>query len=97
MKNLHKAALTRAYRTLATGLGGSATATAMTAAITALVGAGEDAPRNALIALAASLGTTVVSAFTSFWRGVAGGLPEVPDAPEWENEVGSDDYQGDRF
>lgn len=77
MVDLHKAALTRAYRTLAQGLGGSATATALTAAITAMVGAGDEAPRNALIALAATLGSTVVAAFTSFWQGVARGLPEV--------------------
>lgn len=80
MVDLHKAALTRAYRTLAQGLGGSATATALTAAVTAAVGAGEDTARNALIALAATLGSSVVAAFTSFWQGVAQGLPEVDDA-----------------
>ena len=79
MKTLHKAAATRAYRTLAHGLGGSATATALTAAITSAVGASEDAPRNALIALAATLGSTLVSAFASFWQGVARGLPEVDE------------------
>jgi len=80
MIEIHKAALTRAYRTLAQGLGGSATATALTAAITAAVGAGEDTARNALIALAATLGSTIVASFTAFWQGVAYGLPEVDDA-----------------
>jgi hypothetical protein len=80
MIEIHKAALTRAYRTLAQGLAGSTTATALTAVITAAVGAGEDTARNGLIALAATLGSTVVAAFTSFWQGVAYGLPEVDDA-----------------
>jgi hypothetical protein len=80
MNKLHRAALTRAYRTLAQGLGGSATATALAALIAAMVGGGTDTAQTALVAAAASLGASVVAAFTSFWQGVAGGLPEVVDA-----------------
>jgi len=78
MKKLHLAALRRAYRTLAQGLGGSATATALAALVAALAGSGGDTARVALIAAAASVGTTVVAAFTSYWQGVAQGLPEAP-------------------
>lgn len=77
MVDIHKAALKRAYRTLAQGLGGSAVSTALTAAIT-----GGD---GTLIALAATLGSTAVAAFASFWQGVAQGLPEVELAEELEN------------
>lgn len=91
MVDLHKAALRRAYRTLAQGLGGSTTATALTAVITAAVGAGEDTARNALIALAATLGSTIVAALTSFWQGVAQGLPEVGVSDE-EAEQYARDY-----
>lgn len=69
MKALHRAALVRAYRTLAQGLGGSAVATALLALITD----GE----TARVGLIAALGTTLVAALTSFWQGVAAGLPEV--------------------
>lgn len=79
MNKLHRAALKRAYRTLAQGLGGSATATALAALIAAMVGGGTDTAHTALIAAVASVGTTVVAAFTSFWQGVARGLPEVGD------------------
>lgn len=78
MKTLHRAALERAYRTFAQGLGGSATATALAALIAALAGSGDQAARVALIAAVASIGSTVVAAFTSFWQGVARGLPEAP-------------------
>jgi len=78
MTALHKAALKRAYRTLAQGLGGSATATALTAMLTALVGQSEHTALAASIAAAATLGSTLVAAFTSFWQGVALGLPEAP-------------------
>lgn len=77
MKALHEAALIRAYRTLATGLGGSAVTTALTGAIAAAAGTGDDAVKVALFAAGASIATTVVSAVGSFWRGVAKGLPEA--------------------
>ncbi len=82
MTTLHRAALKRAYRTLAQGLGGSATATALAALVAAMVGGGTDTAHTALVAAAASIGTTVVAAFTSFWQGVAGGLPEVGDVTD---------------
>jgi len=69
MKTLHKAALIRAYRTLAQGLGGSAVATAATAVLTD--------GRTAVTVLLATLGGVLVAAATSFWQGVAAGLPEV--------------------
>ncbi len=81
MKTLHRAALKRAYRTFAQGLGGSATATALAALVAAMAGAGDEAPQVALIAAAASIGSTVVAAFTSFWQGVALGLPEASTPP----------------
>lgn len=85
MKNLHKAALKRAYRTLAQGLGGSTVSTGLTALVAALAGAGDDTPKFALIAAAAAVGTTIVAAFTSFWQGVALGLPEAePENPDKE-------------
>ncbi len=77
MRALHRAALIRAYRTLATGLGGSAVATALAGVIAAAVGG--QPVSTAAIAAAGALASTVVSAAGSFWRGVAGGLPEVPD------------------
>lgn len=80
MKSLHQAALVRAYRTLAQGLRGSAVSTAAVAVITAA--ASGDTLRTALVALAATLGTTVVAAFSSFWEGVSKGLPEVDETPE---------------
>lgn len=69
MKALHKAAAIRAYRTLATGLGGSAVTTALVALFTD--------GQSAALAAGVALGTTVVSAFGSFWNGVANGLPEA--------------------
>lgn len=69
MKELHKAALVRAYRTLATGLGGSAVATALASVVTGGVAA-------VPVALGA-VGAVVVSALSSFWMGVAKGLPEA--------------------
>ena len=69
MKELHKAALVRAYRTLAQGLGGSAVATAFAAVIT---GGTAAVP----VALGA-VGAVIVSAVISFWQGVAQGLPEA--------------------
>lgn len=71
MGALHHAALIRAYRTLAQGLGGSAVSVAVIAIFT-----DGDA---ALPALWAALGTVLVAAFTSYWQGVAGGLPEAPE------------------
>lgn len=82
MKQLHRAALTRAYRTLAQGLGGSATATALAALVAAVVGGGAEAVETALVAASASLATTLFAAFTSFWQGVAHGLPEVSDVTD---------------
>lgn len=69
MRALHRAALIRAYRTLATGLGGSAVSVAAVAILTD--------GRDALPAAAAALGAVVVSAAASFWNGVARGLPEA--------------------
>ena len=69
MKELHKAALVRAYRTLATGLGGGAVATALAALFT---GGAEAVP-----VLIGAVGAVLVSAVTSFWLGVAKGLPEA--------------------
>lgn len=77
MGALHHAALIRAYRTLAQGLGGSA----VSVALIALVTDGE----AAVPALIAALGTVLVAAVTSYWQGVAGGLPEAP--PLTEDEV----------
>lgn len=74
---LHQAAFVRAYRTLAQGLGGSATATALTAVISAYALDGESAGKNALIALIATVGASVVAAGTAFFQGVANGLPEA--------------------
>lgn len=76
MRALHRAALIRAYRTLAQGLGGSAVSTALAAFVAALAGSG-DTVQVALIAAAATLGGTLVTAGASFWQGVARGLPEV--------------------
>lgn len=69
MRDLHKAALIRAYRTLATGFGGGAVATALAALVTG----GAAAVPVALGAVA----TVAISAFTSYWLGVASGLPEA--------------------
>ncbi len=79
MKSLHRAALKRAYRTLAQGLGGSAVATALAALVAAANDA--DTARTALAAAGVAVGTVVVTAFGSFWQGVAGGLPEADDSP----------------
>lgn len=72
MKQLHRAAARRAYRTLAQGLG----STAVVTAIAALATDGKAALPVAGIALA----NAVVTAFGSFWQGVAQGLPEATDA-----------------
>lgn len=69
MRALHRAALKRAYRTLAQGLGGSAVTTALVAVTTD----GQAAGKAAVVALV----TVGVTAFASFWQGVAKGLPEV--------------------
>ncbi len=82
MKALHAAALRRAYRTLAQGLGGSAVTTALVAVITALA-TDADAGRTALLAAAATVGNSIVAAIGSFWQGVAQGLPEVPLDPAY--------------
>lgn len=81
MKALHAAALRRAYRTLAQGLGGSTVVTALVAVVAALSDA--DAARTALLAAAIAVGTTIVTALGSFWQGVAQGLPEVPLDPAY--------------
>ena len=71
MKNLHRAALVRAYRTLAQGLGGSALSTILVSLFT---------EGSATVpALVASVGAVLVAAFVSFWQGVAQGLPEASD------------------
>ena len=69
MLTLHKAALIRAYRTLAQGLGGSA----ITTALTALLVDGETALKAAGIAA----GTVLIMAIASFFQGVVAGLPEA--------------------
>lgn len=74
MRALHKAALIRAYRTLAQGLAGSA----VTTALVSLVSGQDSAGSAALVAI----GTTLVAALTSFWSGVAKGLPEVSEEGE---------------
>lgn len=79
MKNLHKAALKRAYRTLAQGLGSSVVLSAGTALIASAVGQGEQTLRAAGAVLIVSAGTAVLSAVGSFWQGVAQGLPEATD------------------
>lgn len=71
MKALHRAAAIRAYRTFATGLGGSAVTTALIALLTD--------PGTAKVGAVAALGATLISAFGSFWQGVAKGLPEAPE------------------
>lgn len=71
MKNLHKAALVRAYRTLAQGLGGTTVAGALALIFTD--------PANAKSAVFVALGSAVVAAVISFWQGVAQGLPEAQD------------------
>lgn len=77
MRALHRAALVRAYRTLAQGLGGSAVSSALAAVIAAA--AGGEPVRTAAIAAGATVASAVVAAGASFWQGVARGLPEVPD------------------
>lgn len=72
MKQLHRAAAVRAYRTLAQGLGGSAVVTAIAAIATD--------GRGALLAGGIAIGTVLATAFGSFWQGVAAGLPEAPKA-----------------
>lgn len=74
--DLHRAALTRAYRTLAQGLGGSAVVTALVALVAAL-GGDADTLRVAILAAVIAVGTALVAAIGSFWQGVASGLPEA--------------------
>lgn len=78
MRALHRAAVIRAYRTLAQGLGSSAVITALVAVITA-VGTDTSAVKTATLAAAVAVGTVVVTAIGSFWQGVARGLPEAKD------------------
>lgn len=85
--SLHRAALTRAYRTLAQGLGGSAVVTALVALVAA-IGGDADTVRTALLAAGVAVGTTVATAIGSFWQGVAAGLPEVDDTPVSPSSVG---------
>ena len=89
MVSLHKAALRRAYRTLAQGLGGSTVVTAITAVAAAVGDA--DALRSAGLAALISVGTTIATAVGSFWQGVAAGLPEVEVSGE-EAEQYARDY-----
>lgn len=69
MGALHKAALVRAYRTLAQGLAGSTVTTALVALVSGQASAGS----AALVAI----GTTLATALASFWAGIAKGLPEA--------------------
>lgn len=69
MRNIHRAAAIRAYRTLATGLGGAALTVPLVAAFTE--------GKGAVPAIVAALGAVIVSSFASFFVGVAAGLPEV--------------------
>lgn len=71
MRELHKAALVRAYRTLAQGFGGTTVSGALALVFTD--------PANARNAIVVALGSTVVAAVISFWQGVAQGLPEAQD------------------
>lgn len=77
MVDLHKAALRRAYRTLAQGLGGSTVVTGLVAVAAAIGDA--DALRTAGLAAIIAVGTTIATAVGSFWQGVAQGLPEAAD------------------
>ena len=88
MVDLHKAALKRAYRTLAQGLGGSTVVTGLVAVVAAIGDA--DALRTAGLAAIISVGTTVATAVGSFWQGVAAGLPEVVEDPEQAEEYARD-------
>lgn len=91
MGALHHAALIRAYRTLAQGLGGSAVSTALVAVIASI--AGGEPGQTSLVAAGASVGAVVVAAFGSFWQGVAQGLPE---APEFTIEQADDLFAAER-
>lgn len=81
VKQLHKAAARRAYCTLAQGFGGYAFITALVAVFTD--------PQTAKIAIFAALGTTLATAFGSFWQGVAAGLPEAPKVVTIEPNEGT--------
>lgn len=70
MRDLHKKALIRAYRTFAQGLAGSALVTTIAGVIE-----GSNTVRTVLTGVA----TIVVTAFLSFWQGVVKGLPESDD------------------
>lgn len=80
MASLHRAALRRAYRTLAQGLGGSATATALTALVMALTSADGASWRPAALVAASTVGSALVAAWSAYWVGIKRGLPEVADA-----------------
>lgn len=72
MNALHRAAARRAYRTLAQGLGSSAM-------VTVLVAIATDG-KSAMAAAGITLATVAATALSSFWQGVARGLPEAESA-----------------
>lgn len=80
MKKLHRAALVRAYRTFAQGLAGASTATAFTAVLASVTSPQGGTAQAVTLAALATVGASLIAAFTSFWMGVYKGLPEVPDA-----------------
>lgn len=82
MKALRAAALLRARRTLYQGLGGSALTTALVALVVALSNGDRDAVAVAGVAALVALGTTLVTAATSYFQGMYSGLPEVPSSDE---------------
>lgn len=94
MSALHCAALVRAYRTLAQGLGGSAVVTALVAVVAAASDA--DALRSALLAAGIAVGTVFATAVGSFWQGVAAGLPEVPTLTPSEVEADAQSAANDK-
>jgi hypothetical protein len=74
MNKLHKAALLRAYRTLAQGLGGSAVTSGLVALVMAMT---DGNMKVAALTLCSSVASVCVAAVASFWQGVARGLPEA--------------------
>lgn len=84
MRDLHTAALKRAYRTLAQGLGSSAVITTLVTVVTA-IGTDADTLRTAALAAAIAVGTAVAAAVGSFWQAVAQGLPEALGDEEMAN------------
>lgn len=81
MRELHRAAFKRAYRTLAQGLGSSAVTTGTVGLVVALLGQDGQATRAAVLTAAISVTTAILAAVASFWQAVAGGLPEAPKPP----------------